>query len=384
MRIEVVRLHRVRIPFRGRFGHALSDRSESEAVFVELRDELGGVGWGEILPRSYVTGETIEGVLERSGPEQAGRLLGVERPDRAAVEAFIRATLPLVGRDLSTFGGLEIALLDLAGRRMGFALADVLGGPQGPSLPAGVIIGFEVATEKLEKHCVALRWKGHRHVKVKVGHPDDDERLRVIARVLGPAVPLRLDANEAWAAVPPEGLAGQLFTLGRIEIPVASVEQPYAASDLEAMRRLRLCGVRVMADESVCSLADAEAIVREEAADIFNVRVGKHGGVLASLAIVECARQAGIGVHLGTMVGESGVLSRVAEVFGRCVPGFACLDGKGQNRFLLEEDVLVGPIDAAENPAIAAPLSAPGLGVDVDPEIIARRRLGDPVELRAN
>jgi hypothetical protein len=89
-------------------------------------------------------------------------------------------------------------------------------------------------------------------------------------------------------------------------------------------------------------------------------------------------------------VGESGVLSRVAEVFGRCtnsvgrsVAGFACLDGKGQNRFLLEEDVLRAPTGDADNPAVAAPLDSPGLGVDVDPEAIARHRLGEPIELRA-
>ena len=52
-------------------------------------------------------------------------------------------------------------------------------------------------------------------------------------------------------------------------------------------------------------------------------------------------RSTGIEVSLGTMVGETGVLSRASEVFGRCVPGFDCLDGKGQNRHLLAEDVLV-------------------------------------------
>lgn len=111
------------------------------------------------------------------------------------------------------------------------------------------------------------------------------------------------------------------------------------------------------------------------------MRVGKHGGVLASRAIVERAREAGIAVHLGTLVGESGVLSRVAEVFGRCVAGFACLDGKGQNRFLLEEDVLRPPSADDSNPAISTGLDAPGSGVDVDPAIIGRLGVGEPVEL---
>lgn len=381
MRIEVARLHRVQIPFRGRFGHARSERSRSDAVFVELVDEVGTVGWGEVLPRPYVTGETIEGVMEQRGPALARQLLGRTLPDRAAVEAWIQQALPQVGRDrdLAAFGGLEVALLDLAGRRHGFSLADVLGGVAGPSLPPGVIIGFEVATESLRKHCMALRFRGHTHVKVKVGRDDDVERLVVIAKLMG--VPLRLDANMEWSV---DQAVERLGAAAAAGVPIASIEQPVAAGDLAGMRALReRTGIAVMADEALCSIADAEAIVAAQAADVFNVRPGKHGGVLASLGIVERARAAEIAVHLGTLVGESGVLSRVAEVFGRCVPGFACLDGKGQNRFLLEEDILRAPSDDAENPVVATPLDAPGLGVDVLRPSIERRRLGEPVELHA-
>lgn len=395
MRIESVRLHRVRLPFAAgkRFGHALSERQASDAVFVELRDGASGAegasGWGEILPRAYVTGETIEGVLHERGRVLAARLLGRTFGDREAVLAWIRGELAAVGRDrdLAAFGGLEVALLDLAGRRLGFSLADVLvapGAAPGPALPPGVIIGFEVETEALRKHCIALRFAGRTHVKVKVGRPDDPERLRVITRVLGPGVPLRLDANASWTV--DEAVERLLELRGTLEgVPIASIEQPVEPRDLAGMRAVHeRTGIAVMADEAVCSLADADAIVAAGAAQIFNVRPGKHGGVLGSLAIVQRARAAGLGLHLGTLVGESGVLSRVAEVFGRClsaVAGFACLDGKGQNRFLLEEDVLRAPTDDANDPAVAAPLDAPGLGVDVDPQTIARHRLGEPVEL---
>ncbi|MEM9456966.1 MAG: enolase C-terminal domain-like protein [Myxococcota bacterium] len=385
MRIDAVWLHRVRIPFSGSFGHALSERRHSDAVFVQLRDEQGGDGWGEILPRSYVTGETLEGVLERSGPAVAQRLLGAQLGDRIAVEAWIDQTLAQVGRDLATFGGFEIALLDRAGRRFGVSLADWIGGEPGaseslgPALPPGVIIGFEVKTDALKKHCIGLRWKGHTHVKVKVGLPDDAERLAVITRVFGPKVPLRLDANMAWTV---DEAVQRLRSLS--QIPIASIEQPVAADDLAGMHTIReRTGVAVMADEAICSLDDAQRLARAQAADIFNIRVGKHGGIRATRAIVECARQAEISIHLGTLVGESGVLSRVAEVFGRCVPGFACLDGKGQNRFLLEEDVLALPSADAKNPAVHAALDRPGLGVDVNPEVIGRLRMGDPIELRA-
>jgi L-Ala-D/L-Glu epimerase len=321
-------------------------------VLVELVDDAGTRGWGEVLPRAYVTGETLDSVLDEHGPRLCARWVGVELGDRDDVVAFLRADIDRQGGALATFGGLELALLDAAGQRFGFALADVLGGIRGPELPAGVIIGFEVATEALARHCAALRFGKRRHIKVKVGLPDDEARMAIIAGVFGD-LPLRIDANAAW---PADVAVRRLRALARF--PIASIEQPVDKDDLAGLRRIRQeVGMKVMADESVCTLADARALADAQAVDIFNVRLGKMGGVLAAARICELARERGIEVSLGTMVGETGVLSRASEVFGRCVPGFDCLDGKGQNRHLLAEDVL-----APDPPRD----DAPGLGVRVD------------------
>ena len=353
MRIAEIGLHRLRVPLRQAFTHAAGSRSESEIVLVELGDDAGLRGWGEVLPRPYVTGETLDAVLDVHGPRIAERWLAHDFGERLEVLAFLGAEID--DGALATFGGFELALLDLAGQRLGFALADVLGGMQRPELPAGVIIGFEIPTAKLERHCAALRFGKRRHIKVKVGLPDDEARMAIIAGVFGD-LPLRIDANAAWTA--DEAIA-RLGVLAKF--PIASVEQPVAKHDLAGMRRIRQeLGLKVMADESVCTLADARALADGQAADVFNVRLGKMGGVLAAARICELAREAGIEVSLGTMVGETGVLSRASEVFGRCVPGFDCLDGKGQNRHLLAEDVLVPDShDSARD-------DAPGSGVRVD------------------
>jgi len=353
MRLAEIALHRLRVPLRKVFAHAAGERSTSELVLVAIADEQGNRGWGEVLPRPYVTGESIESVLDEHGPQRASRWIGRELAGRADVLAFLRAELDGADAALATFGGFELALLDLAGQRLGFALADVLGGMQRPELPAGVIIGFEIATAQLARHCAALRFGKRRHIKVKVGLPDDEARMAIVAEVFGD-LPVRIDANAAWTA---DEAVERLRALARF--PISSVEQPVAKDDLAGMRRIRQeVGVKVMADESVCTLADALAVVRSDAADVFNVRIGKMGGVLAAARICELAKDRGIAVSLGTMVGETGVLSRASEVFGRCVPGFDCLDGKGQNRHLLAEDVLADGEPPRDD--------APGLGVRVD------------------
>jgi muconate cycloisomerase len=363
MRLEAIALHRVRIPFKRAFGHALAKRSEADTIIVVARSADGTVGLGEIVPRPYLTGETMERVMAETAPARARRAVGRTFTSREEIVAWLRGELDDAGRDLATAGGLELAVLDIGARELGFTIADVLGAPAGPELPPGVVIGFEVETPALQKHCTFLRFAGRRHLKVKVGRPDDLERLEIISRVMGAELPLRLDANGAWS--PPDAVL-RLKEM-RARFAIESVEQPVAGDDVEGLRRVRLeTGVPLMADESVCTLADGRRLIDAGAADVFNIRVGKCGGLLGSLRLAELARAAGLGVHLGALVGETAVLSRAAELFGRCVPGFACLEGKGQNRFLLGGDV--GEEESAES----AESTAPGLGVALRADWLAR------------
>ncbi|MFO0722500.1 MAG: enolase C-terminal domain-like protein [Myxococcota bacterium] len=362
MRLEGFGVHRVRIPLKSKFQHASQAREQADFVVFELRDEAGNVGFGESQPRPYVSGETVEGVALVDGPLWLEGWMGRELSSFSEVRAFLLAELDRAGRKLAMFCGLELGLLDLAGRRFGVPLGAVLAEALGPPLPGGVVIGFEIETAALPKHCAMLRLAGKKHLKVKVGRPDDLERLTAIAGVLK-GLPLILDANEAWDV---DAAIAQIQSFSGV--PIACVEQPIDKADLPGMRRIReATGVKLMADESLITLADAETLIASEAADVFHIRLGKLGGLLGAERVVARAKRAGIGLHLGTMVGESGLLSRASEIFGRAVPGFACLDGKAQNTLLLSEDLLADPSAAA-----SAPADAVGLGVTVDPEKLAR------------
>lgn len=358
MKIKAFELHPIRIPFKTSFTHARYERSETRAVIVVLRSAEGVVGFGEILPRDYVTGETLEGVLLHVAPAMGARFAGRTFEHVDDVVGYLRRELDHAGRNLATFCGFETALLDVAGRTFGFGLGDVLGRPPGPPLSAGVVIGFNVTTKELARHAAVMRLRSTRHIKVKVGLTDDVERLSIIADAV--RVPLRIDANGAWRSA-----AEAISRLRAMRlIPLASVEQPLPPQDVIGTCRVREeTGVPVVADEALCTCEDADRLIRERAADLFNIRVAKCGGVLGSLRIVERANENGLGCHLGTLVGETGILTRVAEMFGRHVPGFDWLDGKAQNALLLEDDVLDDPRDA-----VRAPTSGTGLGVRVSIE----------------
>ncbi|MEM7424063.1 MAG: hypothetical protein AAF334_10085, partial [Pseudomonadota bacterium] len=76
MRIVKAELRRVRIPFKRRFDHAAAARDGAERIFVTLEDENGYVGFGEIMPRPYLTGETLDEVFSDTGPQRADALIG--------------------------------------------------------------------------------------------------------------------------------------------------------------------------------------------------------------------------------------------------------------------------------------------------------------------
>lgn len=336
MRIASVTAYHLRIPFVASFSHALQSRSQSEVIVLKVTSDQGHTGAGEILPRPYLTGETIEIVLRDTLPKVVQRWTLKTMENREQVLAELNEELQNSGRNLATLAGWETAILDMAGKSFDFAAGDVLGPTKTADLAVGHVIDFDVRTCDIEKHCMLLRIKGCRYLKVKVGLPDDLDRLEWIRNTLGPDYGLRLDANGAWSA------GDAIQHLRRIKrFNVISVEQPVPAHDLAGMRAVREnTGIPVVADESLCSFADAESLIREQAADIFNIRIAKCGGVLASLRLLKLAQDAGLRCQLGTLVGETGILSRVAETFGQRAGDFEFLEGKGQNKKLLKHDVV--------------------------------------------
>lgn len=353
MRIQQIELFRLKIPLKQAFGHAAHLRHHAEPLLVRL-DFENHSGWGEFQPRPYVTGESIDQIW--SDPEPFLTLLNQDFENRTHLLHYLQRRLDAAGRRLALQCGLELALLDLFGQLWSFAAADILGPILGPVPPAGVVIGFEIETAALKKHCTLLRFGKRTHVKLKVGHPEDDVRLQVAHQVL--QQPLRLDANGAWSTHEAIDHLRRLAALA----PIVSIEQPIAASDPDALRQIRAAaGVPLMIDEGLCSLADAQTLLAADAIDIFNLRLAKCGGFLGTQRLAKLAQDSGRSLHLGTMVGETGLLSAASEAFACRTPGIFYLEGRGQNKHLLVEDVFT-PVAQ----------DAPGLGVHIAAESLTK------------
>ena len=66
MKIIGATLYTLRIPFVEAFSHSGKVRAYSDSIVVRLTAEDGTVGYGEGVPRSYVTGETVEACINHT------------------------------------------------------------------------------------------------------------------------------------------------------------------------------------------------------------------------------------------------------------------------------------------------------------------------------
>ncbi len=373
-RIEAVTIYRLRIPFHQTFRHALQSREESDAIIVKVTDSDGRSGFGESLPRSYVTGETIESMIARICEHLAPRVFSQSFAPGWETLEYLQSVMPewtKTDNEASSplawnaaFCAVELALLDWSLRADHCALADLLPPARYEVVYSGVISADAPGdAAALAKRMARL---GIRQIKVKVGTPDDAARLEAVRKAAGEEVELRADAHGAWQAG--EAIE-QLQRLAKFKL--RAIEQPVASADLTGMKRVReQSGVAVMADESLVTVDQARRLIEAGACDYFNVRLSKNGGIAGSLAIAKLAQQAGVKIQVGAQVGETGILSAAARTFAAHLPALAFAEGSF-GTWLLAEDVTF------ENVAFGLGGRAPllksrGLSVTVREDVLER------------
>ena len=369
MKLVAATLYALRIPFVESFSHSATERRWSDSVVIRVRDEAGTEGFGEGTPRPYVTGEIVETMLDQLTCELWPRVAGREVPPACNLEA-LAAFIPETGlagaiAPHASRAALELAVLDCALQRAGRSLATLLPPRRSRVTYSGVIAAGPIA--RAVQHARQMRAIGLHDVKVKVGFDDDVARVTAVREALGHDASLRLDANGAWSFDRAVQVLNAVAPLG-----IAAVEQPLPRGPVEDLARLRQAiPVPIMADESLVTPADAEALIAGEAVDFFNIRISKCGGLARSLAIAERAAKAGVGVQVGSQVGETAILSAAGRHLAAGLPTVAFVEGSF-GTLLLAEDVSIESVRFGHR-GEASLLTGPGLGVRVVEERLRRR-----------
>lgn len=267
--------------------------AERPCVILELSDTDDVIGYGEAAPwpgfgtepatESLATLRRLAPLLSAADVEPGGWPLAVAAQIRAAPAA--RAAL-------------EGAVWDLAARRAGCPLADLLAarasetcGARLERVPVSALL-LECATDALREEAARVRAAGHLAAKVKLAGntlTEDIARVRAAREGLGPRVALRADANGAWNE---RQAVAALAALA--EFHLAYIEQPVAADQIDALARLRrMALVPIAADESVATRLGVLRVIEAEAADVVVLKPASLGGPAEALQVAALARRAG-------------------------------------------------------------------------------------------
>lgn len=378
-RIVAYGLHPIELPFRFKFEHAASSRQSSESLFVEIVLDDHTVGWGEALPRPYVTGETRDGACEMLANEILPALLRCSFDSFDELLAFLRecdgqAPADWVSHDRpqsAAWCAVDLALLDAFGQRFGRS-------PFGQQSMApdfhysGVLSsggGWKHAAQLL-----AYRLLGFRALKLKIDATTTEADIARVRRLAGPGIGLRVDVNMGW------NVDQALERMpGFARYGIRSFEQPLAAGDLAGAARLvRETGLDVMADEDLHTADSLTRLIDARACTAINARISKCGGLIATLARCREARDAGLWVQIGCQVGESSLLSAAHLHLCGAFPEVRHAEGCFGN-FLLEVDPVFPMLRMGRGGLPPALRSAAGLGIEVDRTCLARHCVADRI-----
>ncbi len=192
-------------------------------VLLRLSDGANE-GLGEVSPSAYY-GENRQTAL--AALALFADALG---DDPFRHEDIMAEASRLMGKHGAAKAALDMALYDLAGKRLGVPLYQLLGLDPAKTPVTSYTIGIDTPQEMARKAAEAAR--EYPILKIKVGTPHDVEIVRAIRDVTDAT--LRVDANAAWTAKQAIATIEQLAPYN-----IEFIEQPVAGSDLEGLKLVR-------------------------------------------------------------------------------------------------------------------------------------------------
>jgi len=317
---------RLSLPLREPFVTAGGVVSARELAVLRVEEPDGATGYGEAAPLESYDGVRLNAVIDELRADGGAAL-----PQARAAE--------------------ELARLDLEARREG----RTLGEPGAIAIAVNRTLGAgppdEVATRARE----AVR-EGYSCLKLKVGLPDDLERVAAVREAIGPWPALRVDANGAWSL---DEARNAIAVLAPFDLQL--VEQPCRTLEELALLRAEV-DVPLAADESITGPDDVRVAAELRACDAVNVKLASAGGFEAAREAVRAARYSGLEPYLSsTLDGPWGIAAALQLAASERL-SLAC----GLATLELFDARLARALPPPRMGLMAVP-PGPGLGVEPEP-----------------
>jgi O-succinylbenzoate synthase len=362
MKIESIEMRHIRMRLRSPFETSFGVEHDRDCIIIQVKSE-GLTAWGECVAGispgySYETIGTAWHVLTEFFIPM---ILGQDVSD---IHDFRNRLKEFKGHNMAR-AGLEMAMWDLQGKILGKSLAALLGG-EVKQVPVGVSVGIQANADVLVDVVSQYVESGYKRVKIKIKPGKDVAEVEAVRKSY-PDLPLQVDANSAYT------LDDMAIFEALDSFHLLLIEQPLAEDDLIDHSRLQArLQTAICLDESILSAQHARKALEIDACRVINIKPGRVGGLLESLAVHDLCQGADVPVWCGGML-ETGV-GRAANLALASLPGFSLPGDISATDRYYAEDIAEPSFTLNPNSTIDVP-DGPGLGVELNPEALERYTL---------
>jgi L-alanine-DL-glutamate epimerase-like enolase superfamily enzyme len=353
-----------------RIGIALGDAvhlssgtiAKSDSVLVRITDDRGRIGWGEASAAPAMTGETSPGMISAIS-FMAVRLQEQVIENTASIDTIIGQTI--YGNPAAK-SALSIALYDLAGKHLNLPIFDLLGGKKRDRATliwriSGADKEIETAYQRRDEGFVSFK------VKVATNPPDTDlERSYSARTAVGRDVTVSADANGGYSTED-----GLYFARMAGDAGLDFLEQPLSGDNLAGMTNCaNTATIPIGADEGLHGLDTITLHHKIGAASGGSLKPIKFGGLSQVMEAADLMGRLSMHVNLAGKAGDSSVSSAAIAHLALALPELNWHTNI-TNHYLIG-DVASNPIKITHGHVL--PPDGPGLGIDVDEDLISRYR----------
>ena len=299
--------------------------------------------------------ELVVVCINTPGGSGWGECAALNRPTYTAEHAAASFDLLSAGLQVDpvvapmAHAAVEMALLDLTLKSAGRSLAAHLG-VTATTVPAGVAVGLDALDGTLET-ISALMDEGYARVKLKVVPGASAAVVAAVRHRFGD-LELQVDANASF------GMDTLPELRAMADAGVTAIEQPFAVGDLTSLRALTdLVNVPIIADESVATVGDAQALHERGLLGGLSLKAPRLGGLAAAVAMHRRCTGWAVPMTPGGML-ECG-LGRHALAALAALPGCTITGDVSPARLWLDADpwpdltMIAGRIAVPTSPGVA-------------------------------
>lgn len=264
---------------------------------------------------------------------------------------------------------VDYAMNDIIGKTLGVPLYKLMGGKFCDKIPTRASVGID-DPDKMAAKAAHIHELGFGGIKMKVGLEPllDIERVKAIRKAVGPDMLIDIDVNGAYSP------KDAIFVLKRVQdCGNIIVEQPVNRDDLSGMQLVRRAvDVPIGVCEAALTQQQIMRIIKMEAADFFNYKMTRSGGLFPAKQSIRMIEAAGLFVVASEQLGTSVELSAMGHLAfstrSLAWPGGFAAGVMGMAGKFTTED---SDADIVDNPMLVkgghlyAPSDRPGLGVEL-------------------